>query len=56
MIAALMAAPVLSAMDVVRETGLSRDTTVRLVAKLQHLGLVREITGGRRYRFWTAQL
>ncbi|AUH35724.1 MarR family transcriptional regulator [Paracoccus tegillarcae] len=55
-IAALVAAPVLSAMDLERETGLSRDTTVRLVAKLQDLGLVREITGGRRYRFWTAQL
>ncbi len=51
-----MIAPVLSAMDLERDTGLSRDTAVRLVSKLQDLGLVREITGGRRYRFWTAQL
>ena len=34
----------------------ARDTAERLLARLQGLGLVREITGGTRFRLWTAVL
>lgn len=53
---ALVVHPVLSAMVLESTTGLSRDTAERLLARLQGLGLVREITGGTRFRLWTAVL
>lgn len=53
-VAALAAQPLLSAAMVEAETGISRDTAERLLARLQAMGLVREITGARRFRLWTA--
>lgn len=48
----LMAHPVLSAMAMESTTGLSRDTAERLLARLHGMGLVREVTGGKRFRLW----
>ncbi|WP_347265783.1 hypothetical protein [Paracoccus sp. (in: a-proteobacteria)] len=55
-IAALAAQPLLSAAMLQAETGISRDTAERMLARLRALGLVREITGGRRFRLWVAAL
>ncbi|MFD1798027.1 helix-turn-helix domain-containing protein [Paracoccus aurantiacus] len=53
-VAVLTAHPVVSTLLIEREAAVSRDTAERLLLRLQELGLVREITGGRRYRFWCA--
>ncbi|UXU76310.1 MULTISPECIES: helix-turn-helix domain-containing protein [unclassified Paracoccus (in: a-proteobacteria)] len=53
-IAALFAHPLLSAPMLERQAGISRDTAERMLARLQSLGLAREITGGRRFRLWTS--
>ena len=53
-VAVLTAQPVVSAALLAREAAISRDTAERLLVRLHGLGLVREITGGRRYRFWRA--
>ena len=50
----LAAHPLLSAAMLEAQTGISRDTAERLLARLREMGLVREITGGRRFRLWTA--
>lgn len=55
-IAVLAAHPLLSAASVADRAGISRITAERLLAKLQQMGLVREITGAKRFRLWTAQL
>lgn len=51
---ALVVHPVVSAAALEAEAAISRDTAERLLARLQGLGLVREITGGTRFRLWTA--
>ena len=53
-IAELAAQPLLSAAMLETQTGISRDTAERLLARLRDMGLAREITGGRRFRLWTA--
>jgi hypothetical protein len=53
-IAELAAHPLLSAAMLETQTGISRDTAERLLARLRDMGLAREITGGRRFRLWTA--
>ncbi|MFT4012546.1 MAG: helix-turn-helix domain-containing protein [Paracoccus sp. (in: a-proteobacteria)] len=53
-IEALAAHPLMSAAMVEQVTGISRDTAERLLTRLRDLGLVREITGARRFRLWTA--
>ena len=53
-IAELAAHPLLSAAMLEAQTGISRDTAERLLARLRDMGLAREITGGRRFRLWTA--
>lgn len=53
-IAALRKVPTLSAAMVEEHAGISRDTAERLLARLAAEGLVREITGARRFRLWTA--
>ena len=53
-IAELAAQPLLSAAMLEAQTGISRDTAERLLARLRDLGLAREITGARRFRLWTA--
>ncbi len=50
----LAAHPLLSAAMLEAQTGISRDTAERLLARLRNMGLVREITGGQRFRLWTA--
>ncbi len=35
--------------------GISRDTAERLLARMQDMGLVREITGASRFRIWAAR-
>lgn len=53
-IAALRAAPLMTTEMVEIEIGASRDTAERMLAKLHQMGLIREITGTRRFRLWTA--
>ncbi|WP_299847815.1 MarR family transcriptional regulator [uncultured Paracoccus sp.] len=55
-IIALAAAPQALAMDLAERTGCSRDTVERMLTRLQAAGLVRDVTGGLRYRLWTAML
>ncbi len=55
-IIALAAAPQALAMDLAERTGCSRDTVERMLTRLQAAGLVRDVTGGQRYRLWTAML
>ncbi|MFV0303232.1 MAG: DUF1403 family protein [Paracoccus sp. (in: a-proteobacteria)] len=50
----LMAYPVVSAAALEAEAAISRDTAERLLARLHGLGLIRELTGARRYRLWAA--
>lgn len=54
LIAALAAWPVLSAPMAERLTGASRAAVQRNLALLEARGLLREITGQGRFRFWTA--
>lgn len=53
-IAALMARPIASTEMIETATGVSRDTAERLLARLHDMGLVREVTGARRFRIWAA--
>lgn len=53
-IAALAAHPVLHTAQVEDLAGISRDTAERLLSRMRALGLVREITGARRFRLWAA--
>lgn len=53
-IAELAAHPLLSAAMLEAQAEISRDTAERLLARLRDLGLAREITGGQRFRLWTA--
>lgn len=50
---ALVEMPVCSASMIQHATTLSRDTAERILAKLETLGLTREITGATRFRAWT---
>lgn len=51
---ALAAHPLMTTAMVEAATGTSRDTAERLLARMQAMGLIREITGARRFRLWTA--
>ncbi len=53
-IAALAAHPVLHTAQVEELAGISRDTAERLLSRMRAMGLVREITGARRFRLWAA--
>lgn len=53
-IATLAAHPLMSAAMVESATGVSRITAERLLARMQELGLIREITGTKRFRLWMA--
>ncbi|WP_207101579.1 hypothetical protein [Paracoccus shandongensis] len=55
-IAALAAHPVLHTAQVEELAGISRDTAERLLSRMRRMGLVREITGARRFRLWAAGL
>lgn len=55
-IAALVAKPMATTEMVERASDISRDTAERLLARLADMDLVREITGTRRFRIWTAKL
>lgn len=55
-IAALAAHPVLHTAQVEELAGISRDTAERLLSRMRRMGLVREITGARRFRLWVAAL
>jgi len=52
-IAGLAAHPLMSTAMVETATGISRDTAERLLARMQAMGLLREITGARRFRLWS---
>ena len=56
LVEALAAVPVLSAAQAERLTGASRAAVSRNLALLADMGLVREVTGQSRYRFWSAAL
>ncbi len=49
-IAALAVHPVLHTAKVEHMAAISRDTTERLLSRMEAMGLVREITGARRFR------
>ena len=55
-IAALAAHPVLHTAQVEELAQISRDTAERLLSRMRRMGLVREITGARRFRLWVAAL
>nr|WP_111299584.1 DUF1403 family protein [Paracoccus saliphilus] len=55
-IAVLAARPLASAMQVEAEAGISRITAERMLNRFAQMGLTREVTGGSRFRFWTANL
>lgn len=55
-IAALAAHPLMGTAMVETATGTSRDTAERLLSRMQAMGLVREMTGTRRFRLWAAAL
>lgn len=55
-IAVVAAQPLVSAPDVQKVTGLSRITAERMLNRLQEQEQIREITGTRRFRLWTARL
>lgn len=55
-IAALAARPVLGTAMVEKDCAISRDTAERLLARMAEMGLIREITGAKRFRLWTARL
>lgn len=54
LIAALAAAPLVSASSVERSTGVSRDAAERNLGLFAERGLVREVTGQKRFRLWRA--
>lgn len=51
---ALMVQPLMTTAMVEEQAGISRDTAERLLRRMQRDGLVREVTGTRRFRLWTA--
>lgn len=53
-IAALAARPLMPTAMVATDAGISRDTAERLLTRMAAMGLLREITGARRFRLWTA--
>lgn len=53
-IAALAAHPLMTTAMVEEAAGISRDTAERLLARMHDMGLLREVTGTRRFRLWTA--
>lgn len=53
-IAVLAAQPLVSAAMVEEAAGISRMTADRLLARMQEMGLIREVTGSRRFRLWMA--
>ena len=53
-IAALRAVPLMTTEMVEVDIGASRDTAERVLARLHQMGLIREITGTRRFRLWSA--
>ena len=55
LIKALSATPVLSADMAADLTGVSKAASLRNLTEFEHRGLVREITGQGRFRFWTAK-
>lgn len=48
--------PLLTTEMVEQQAGISRDTAERLLARMQKAQLVREVTGTRRFRLWTAAI
>ncbi len=54
LIGVFLRAPVVSAISACRETGASRAAIQRNLTLFEDLGLIREITGQSRYRFWRA--
>jgi hypothetical protein len=54
LINALAARPILTTEAAATMTSVSRDTAERGLARLQAMGIVREITGGKRFRLWVA--
>jgi HTH DNA binding domain len=56
LIAALSTTPVLSAEMAATAIGVSRATSLRNLAEFERRGLLREVTGQGRFRFWTARL
>lgn len=54
MIAALRATPLMTTEMVAQQIGASRDTAERVPARLHGTGLIREVTGTRRFRLWSA--
>ena len=56
LIAALAAWPLVSAPMLEAETGASRAAVQRNLDRLGGMGLVREVTGQQRFRFWKAAL
>ena len=55
-IAALLAHPQALTSTIEIAAGTSRDTAERLLARLAGMGLVRELTGARRFRMWSTAL
>ncbi|MDS9469132.1 hypothetical protein RGQ15_16325 [Paracoccus sp. MBLB3053] len=53
-IEALAANPLMTTAMVETATGISRDTAERLLSRMHSMGLLREVTGARRFRLWTA--
>lgn len=53
-IAALRSAPLMTTEMVEQDIGASRNTAERMLARLLDMGLIREITGTRRFRLWAA--
>lgn len=51
---ALLTQPLMTTAMVEDHAGISRDTAERLLRRMQDDGLVREVTGTRRFRLWTA--
>lgn len=51
---ALLTQPLMTTAMVEEHAGISRDTAERLLQRMQNDGLVREVTGTRRFRLWTA--
>lgn len=56
LIEALLAQPMISVPELVRETGVSRPAVGRNLAILAERGLVREVTGQGRFRVWAARV
>ncbi|MDB6178333.1 hypothetical protein PAF17_12580 [Paracoccus sp. Z330] len=51
---ALAAQPLMTTAMVEEHAGISRDTAERLLGRFLAMGLVREVTGTKRFRLWTA--